>query len=145
MKYALILLALSPMLLSCEKEDEYFDKLGALTTGTWKLTEYSLDNDLDGVYEVDVFAVFDFCDKDNFYTFLTDSTVILDQGPNRCYPGNPQTSISTWSFSDNQTKLQFEGVNYQIEELSASNLHLTARIPYNWINHYDVTRTYTKQ
>jgi len=146
MKYAFIILALITMLFSCAKdEDEYFDKLGALTTGTWKLTAYSIDYDLDGVYEVDVFAIYEYCDKDNFYTFLSDSTVILDEGADKCYPGNPQTTTSTWSFLEDQTQLQFEGVNYQIAELSAANLHLTAKVPWNWINHYDMTRTYTKQ
>ena len=144
MKYALILLALSTTFLSCAKDEE-FDKVGALTTGTWTLTGYSIDYDKDGIYEVDVFAIYEHCDKDNFYTFLADSTVILDEGSDKCYPGNPQTSTSTWSFTDDQTRLQFEGENYQIVTLSATDLHLKARIPWNWINSYDMQRTYIKQ
>lgn len=137
---------LSITLLSCSKDSvDDSSKRDALTTGIWKLTGYMTDYNKDGVYEEDTFAIFDGCVKDNIYTFQTDGSEITDEGSTKCYTSAPQTKTSSWSFSDNQTRIQFEGVNYQIEELTAATLRLKGRVSYNLIYTIDVKLTYTKQ
>jgi hypothetical protein len=145
-KYALLISVLSIALLSCSN-DPVDDpaKQQALTTGTWKLTGHVRDYQKDGTYEEDTYAMFDGCLKDNFYTFQSDGTAITDEGAVKCYSTNPQTTTSSWSFSDNQTRFQFGGIDYQIEELTAATLRLKGSISYNVIYTINVKSTYTKQ
>ena len=146
MKCVVSIIFLSITLFSCSKDpvDDPSKKV-ALTTGTWKLTETKTDYNKDGVYEEDTYAMLDACIKDNFYTFLADGSQVMDEGPSKCYTTSPQTRTSTWSFSDNQTRFQFGGVNYQIEELTAATFRLKGTVSYNVIYTIDVKSTYTKQ
>jgi len=142
MKYAFLILVLSTTLLSCSKDDEQF-KRDALTTGTWKLTVSETDYNKDGVYEEDTYAILDSCIKDNIYTFQADGSEIIDDGSTKC--DYPQIMTSSWSFNDNQTWIEFGGVNYQIEELNAATFRVKARVSYNIIFTIDVKYTFTKQ
>lgn len=146
MKYAMLFTVLSIALLSCSKDPvDDSSKRDALTTGTWKLTGSMTDYNKDGTYEEDSYAIYADCEKDNFYTFQADGSGIIDAGPTKCYSSAPQTSTFSWSFKDNQTRLQFAGQEYEIEELTASTLRLKGRVPYNVIYTIDVKSTYTKQ
>ncbi len=145
MKYFLII-GLSITLLSCSKDPvDDASKKDALTTGIWKLTGHMTDYDKDGVYEEDTYTMLASCEKDNIYTFRADGNEIIDEGPTKCISSNPQTRTSSWSFSNNQTRLQLGGVNFRIEELTAPTLRLKGRAPYNVIYTIDVKLTYTKQ
>ncbi|GAA4501904.1 hypothetical protein GCM10023172_24430 [Hymenobacter ginsengisoli] len=70
------------------------------------------------------------CDKDDFYKFNTDKTAIVDAGPTKCSPSDPQTESGTWAFNSNETKLTLMLPNSalngdaDIKELSATTLHL---------------------
>jgi len=145
MKHVLII-GLSIMLLSCSKSTgDDSSKQTALTTGTWKLTGYMTDYNKDGVYEEDTYTMFDGCIKDDIYTFQSDGNQITDEGPNKCISSNPQTSTSRWSFKDNKTQLEFRGLTYEIEELTAPTLRLKGTVSYNIIYTINVKLTYTKQ
>ncbi len=146
MKYALLIIVLSITLLSCSKDPvDDSSKRDALTTGTWKLTGAMTDYNKDGIYEEDSYAIYADCEKDNFYTFKADGSGIMDAGPTKCYSSAPQTSTFSWSFNDKQTRLQFAGPDYEIEELTAATLRLKGRASYNVIYTIDVKSTYTKQ
>jgi hypothetical protein len=146
MKYTWLITLIIIIFLSCSKHasDDHY-KRDALTTGTWKLTGSMSDYNKDGVYEEDTYAIYDGCIKDNIYTFQTDGSEITDEGPIKCYSSSPQTRTSSWSFNDNQTQIQFGGVNYHIEELTSTTFRLKGTIPYNVIYTVDVKSTYTKQ
>jgi hypothetical protein len=146
MKYALFLVALSIVLLSCSKDPvDDASKKDALVTGTWKLTGYMTDYDKDGVYEEDTYTMLAGCEKDNIYTFQADGSEIVDEGPAKCISSNPQIRTSSWSFSDNQTKLQMGGANYVIDELTPTTLRLKGSTSYNVIYIINVKLTYSKQ
>jgi hypothetical protein len=144
MKYALVI-GLSIMLLSCSKPTDDNSRQDALTTGTWKLTGYMTDYNKDGVYEEDTYAMLGGCEKDNIYTFQVGGNGIRDEGLTKCISSNPQTSTFSWSFTDNQSRLQWGGVTYDIEELTAATLRFKGRVSYNVIYSIDVKSTYTKQ
>jgi hypothetical protein len=143
MKYALLLLTLSTILLSCSKDDAA--KKDALTTGTWKLTGGMTDYNKDGVYEEDYYAILAGCEKDNIYTFQSGGSEIVDEGPTKCIDSNPQTRTSTWSFKNNQKELQLGTSTYQIEALTSTTLRLKGTASYNIIYTVNVKRTFTKQ
>ena len=144
MRYAMLIPALSLVLLSCSKDDdEATFNTDALTNGSWKLSEYKTDYEKDGTYEENTFAILANCEKDNIYTFHADGSGIFDEGPTKCLDGEPQTQPFSWSFTDG--KLTFGSQNYQVEELTESKLRLKARTSYNGIYTIDVKMTYTKQ
>jgi hypothetical protein len=144
MKYALVIIVFSLVLSACSKDPvDDAAKKTALTTGTWKLSASLTDYNKDGVFEEDSYALFAACIKDNTYSFNADGNEITDEGATKCYSSSPQTSTSTWSFTNNQTRLQW-GADYQIEELTTTTLRLKARVPYNIIYTIDVRSTYTK-
>ncbi|WP_395050553.1 lipocalin family protein [Flavobacterium sp.] len=145
MKNTLLITVLSITFFSCSKDPvNDSSKLDALTTGTWKLTGSMTDYEKDGVFEENTYAMLSGCIKDNIYTFQSDGSSIIDEGPTKCYSNAPQTVTSSWSFSDNQTRIQFGGVNYQIEALTTTTFSLKGRVPYNVIYTIDVKSTYTK-
>jgi hypothetical protein len=140
-----LLIGISFMMLSCSKDPEDDPaKITALTTGTWKLTGYMTDYNKDGSYEEDTYSMLDPCLKDNFYTFQADGNEITDEGPVKCYATNPQTRTYPWSLIEHQSKLQFEGTTYNVDELTTSSLKLNATLPYNIIYTRNVKMTYTK-
>src|SRR5690349_4041072 len=126
MRYALLTFALSIIFLSCSKDDDdvSFNK-DALTNGSWKLSGYMTDNQKDGTYEENTYAMLAGCEKDNTYTFHADGTGIFDEGPTKCLDLEPQTAPLSWSFTDG--KFTFGSQSYQVEELTESTLKLKAR------------------
>lgn len=147
MKHNLFLLIVSILLFSCSKGGGGDDsvKIQALTTGSWKLSAYSTDYDKDGNYEENTFAILADCEKDNIYTFNVGGDVIKDEGLTKCISSNPQTITFSWSFMNNQTKLQFAGATYQIEELTQSTLRLKGTVSHNVIYTANVKLSYSKQ
>lgn len=72
------------------------------------------------------------CDKDNFYRFNADKSLLADAGTVKCSTSDPQTQAGTWAFNNDQTKLTIvlpgSALNGEatIQELSATALHLVS-------------------
>ena len=69
-------------------------------------------------------------DKDNFITFNSNGTFIVDEGPTRGSPGDPQIVTGVWQFSANETKITYTAtgssqVTYDIVQLDPSTLKYT--------------------
>src|SRR5690348_7425622 len=47
----------------------------------------------------DVYATREACDKDNFVTYSANGTSVMDEGPTKCDPDNPQTTSTKWTLS----------------------------------------------
>ena len=146
MKYILFISAAATVLFSCSKKNGGNDpaREQALTTGSWKLSAYTTDYNKDGTYEENTFAILADCEKDNIYTFQVGGNLIKDEGLTKCISSNPQTMTLSWSFMDNQTKLQLAGTTYQIEELTQSSLKLKGTVPYNVIYTINVKLDYSR-
>jgi len=146
MKYVLFISAAAAFLFSCSRNGGGIDpaREQALTTGSWKLSAYTTDYDKDGTYEENTFVILADCEKDNIYTFQAGSNLIKDEGLTKCISSNPQTMNWTWSFTDNQNKLQFASTTYQIEELTQSSLKLKGTVSYNVIYTINVKLSYSR-
>ena len=107
---------------ACSKKDKTASKTELLTTGTWKITAVVSDNDGNGTYETDDFATFSPCYTDNFWSFTIPSIVILDEGPTKCAPSDPQTENGTWQLTQNETHLMINADEWKLEELTTSTL-----------------------
>jgi len=128
----------------CNKDDNDSPKTKTelITTGSWKMTGYTInpaaDIDLDGDTETNVFDYIDGCIKDDFTTFKTNGTAEGNEGASKCDNADPQTYSLTWSFTSNETKLILDGDEYNLVELTATKL----RISYSYV---DTGVTYTEE
>lgn len=109
---------------ACSKKDKAPSKSDLLTSGNWKLSAADSDDDANGTYEVDVFATFLDCFKDNIFTFRSTGQLELDEGPTKCDPLDPQTESVSWQLTNNDANLVVDGDTYDILELSNSTLSI---------------------
>ena len=110
MKKTSLFIALALFLFaSCNKKDKVMSKTDILTSGTWKITALVEDNDGNGSYETDVYALLQPCTKDDYYTFRSGGQLEMNEGPSKCDPADPQTDNVNWQFTNNETKINIDG------------------------------------
>jgi hypothetical protein len=112
---------------SCEKapdEPLIQFKLTLISKSGWKLQKDEFQNDNGPI--TDSMIGRPACRKDDVTLFKSDNSMEVNEGTSKCDPLHPQIiAISSWNFSDNETKLQFGGgYTYNIEKLDNSNLIL---------------------
>jgi hypothetical protein len=130
-KITLLFLAFSmaAFVSSCKKDDDNTStptntggngptKTEILSGRTWKITGATLDGQ-------SIFDIFDDCDKDNIYQWKTNGDYVVDEGATKCDPNDPQIETQDkWKFTDNETKLEFDGEVSEIKELTVTKLVL---------------------
>ena len=133
--------------LSCDKEKEeptVKTKTELITTGTWKLTSYTSNPAYDwygtGDYATDILAALNPCEADGFDTYKTDGTVEINEGPIKCDPGDPQTFTASWQFTNNESKIMYDGFDeYELVELTETTMRLQSTFVENGVSytHYE--------
>ncbi len=131
--------------IACKKDNKDDNagktKTELITTGSWKVTAYTvnpaLDVDGDGDVETNVFDYYEACEKDDFTTFKTDNTAEFNDGPSKCDPGDAQTYSRTWYFTANETKLVVDGQEFTIIELSATSAKIRYTYELNGVTYTD--------
>ena len=111
---------------SCKKDEpgKSVSKTDLLTTGSWKMVAYQVDDNGDGVFESDIFSQFDACFTDNFYTFKANGQFEMNEGAAKCDDTDPQTDVRGWQFTQDEKNLVIDTDSYVIEELSATTLKI---------------------
>jgi len=107
------LLALAAVSLSaCKKDsDTTPSRTDLLTTPKWRMTAetetltISQPGGSPGPTVLDRHAGKTACERDNFHKFNVNNSWVIDEGPSKCLPSDPQTGTSTWAFNSDQTKL----------------------------------------
>jgi hypothetical protein len=113
----------SLLTISCSKKDSsVVSKKELLTSGSWKLAAVTADEDANGTYEIDKFATFSNCYKDNYYTFGNNGVLELNEGATKCNPGDTQTLSGTWQLTQNETHLMINSDEWELVELTSSTL-----------------------
>lgn len=126
MKKVLVFSALLIALNACKKDDaKPASKTDLLTSGTWKMTAASTDQDGDGTFETDEYAGLGTCFTDNIWTFNSNGSVAVDEGATKCDPSDSQVTTGQWQLINNQSTLVLEGDTYTVQQLDASTLILT--------------------
>ncbi len=102
-KLVIVAMAIAAIFSSCSKDDDTSSssptatKLQLLTAHGWRLTTF-LENGVDMTN-----AYFSACELDDIYTYYTDSSYSIDEGPTKCDPNSPQIiETGTWAFGNNQ-------------------------------------------
>src|SRR5215467_2526081 len=128
----LILIAATLTAVSCKKEggvSKQKTKMELLTAGSWKRTSFVSDPAYDwygdGNYTTSLLNLMQPCELDNFETYYTDGTWELNEGPTKCNESDPQTGTLPWAFTENETKIVFNGWDeYILVELTPTTLKL---------------------
>jgi len=123
---------------SCSKDNEEptpatKTKTELLTAKNWRLTAEQMTMVSGGKTTTeDHFKDYEACEKDDFYKFNPDKSLIADQGATKCSSSanEPQSEKGTWDFNSDQTKLTFSadgplGITFNIAELTATTLKIT--------------------
>lgn len=132
MKIKHLLFALSAFVVlgifaSCKKEDKK-SKTELLTTGSWKIKSFV---GISGATRVDLLATQDECYKDNLYSFKTDKTLVVDEGAQKCDENDDQSYTTTWSFSDNESKITVDEEISSIVSLTTSEFKVSSTVTEN--------------
>ena len=131
---AVLLLAMTAVttFVACKKDKDNpagKTKTELLTTGSWKMTAFTTnpadDFDGDGDLETNYFDYIPGCVKDDITTFKTNGTADVDEGATKCDPLDPQTESITWSFTNNETKVEIDGAEYTLVELTATTIKVS--------------------
>jgi hypothetical protein len=131
----LLLLSLAVMALGACKKDDSSSRTYLLTSKNWRVSAATNTLIVNGQPVVtDTYATYPACDRDDFYRFNSNNSVVRDQGLLKCNASAPQTVTGPWSFNSAQTQLSFLPIGYatqagDIIELSASTLHLRISPP----------------
>lgn len=92
-----------------------------LIVGNWLATGFLF-------FGNDVFSESPACTKDNIETFEVNNRYVFDEGPEKCKPEEPQTSVGTYSLGQNNTELTINNgeitETYFIRKLDATTLEL---------------------
>jgi len=117
---------------SCKKETTPSTisktKTEYLTLSNWKLT--AVTGSTNGAAPIDYFTTIALpCEKDNIYTFSTNSAYAETEGLTKCDPADPQTvDAGNWAFATNETYLNITitgtAASYKILTLDANTLKL---------------------
>jgi hypothetical protein len=124
---ALILLA------GCNKDDggttpSATDKI---TKGLWLPRQGGEDLNKNGILESAEQEPMADCEKDDTYEFKADKSLVVNDNAKKCDPGDPGTTVLTWSLANGDTEINF-GVpgspiafNFKIQELTDNLMRLS--------------------
>ena len=96
---------------ACRKDDAPTAKttLELLQNKNWKLTGLTVTPGSTGTGTEDVYNTWmEACEKDNLFRFNSGSIFILDEGPTKCDPSDPQSQNGTWDYNDAVSMLHFQ-------------------------------------
>jgi hypothetical protein len=126
--FSVLLIAMN----ACKKDDDKpMSKADLLTSGTWAMTAAVSDDDGDGTFETNEFADFESCFTDNIWTFNSNGSAAVDEGPTKCDPADSQVVTANWQMTNNETNLTLDGDTYLIEQLDATTLILKMSYGFN--------------
>lgn len=126
---------------SCQKEGSSNNttpktKTELVSSSTWKYNDAKIDSDNNGTGDLALPAgVVEACQTDNTIVFTKTGTGTIDEGPTKCDPLDPQTIPFTWTFSSNETVINFSsaffagvGGDFKIISLTETELILSKTI-----------------
>ncbi len=127
-------IAIAAMLLfaSCSKTDSK-TRTTLITTGNWKIVS-DMSRTGSGAWQEDI-GSYGACELDGYFVFKTDNTFESNEGATKCDPLDPQIETGIWAFTDNETKLNFNGTAATLDELTSTTLSFTISTSFNGISY----------
>lgn len=127
--------AMASLTLSCKKDSDTAapaSKADLLTAKKWRVSAASTSiTSNNQTSTVDDYATSPACERDDFAQFNANKSVTFDEGATKCSSTDPQTTMGTWDFNSDQTKLTLTDPNlgglalpFDIVTLNATTLSL---------------------
>ena len=107
--YSFLLIGIS-LQLACSKDDPPAgpSKTELITKAAWKYDTGGVDANKDGFVDTNLPPGYVLsCNTDNTLTFNNDGTGVVDEGATKCDAAEPQTRDFTWTFTNNETHINF--------------------------------------
>ncbi len=120
MKKIFGLLAVSAILFTSCKKDKTCDLNSASLAGSYQITSLKYKQTPTSA-EIDVLASFNACERDDIFTFNSNSTFTYQDAGTLCVPSGSFTD--TWSLSGNT--LTYDGEAYNVSSFSCDNMVIT--------------------
>ncbi len=135
--------------LACKSNDPEPNRQD-LIVGRWMLTA-QVTTASDGEVTND-FQTRPACEKDNIFEFAQNGNYIVDEGPTKCSPDDPQQTVDAWSISSNGDTLTItalsgplEGQSLPLPIVELTSTQLKVSILFDFGNSSETTvYTYTK-
>ena len=105
-----------------------------ITQTTWRYDTSGVDLNKDGIVDVGNDTLITPCEKDDIYTFKSDSTGIIDEGATKCNAADPQTLPFSWGLTNNQTVLTSSA-----NPILAGGVNIFSLTSSKWILYKDTT------
>jgi len=157
MKKTIYLTFLLLLLHACKKDDNTGSnnnnnnpgnqpsKKDLLTAKPWKYKSWVADppvKDTAGTPVSDVLAYKPACDRDDIIIFEANGNANFDQGPTKCDSSQSQSEISTWYFSNNESRLHiaqgaFTNI-YTLDTITADSMRWSFQTQSSVTHHHTV-------
>lgn len=124
----------------CQKDDSSPStpktKTELITSSSWKYNDAKIDTDNNGTGDQAIPAGFiESCQTDNKITFSSNGSGNVDEGPTKCDAADPQTFPFTWSFTSNETMINFSsalfagiGGDFKVVSLTETELVISQQV-----------------
>jgi hypothetical protein len=120
---------------SCSKSHSSNNSTASLITqSSWRYDTSGIDLNKDGIVDIGGDTLIAPCEKDDIYTFRSDSTGTIDEGAAKCHVSDPQTDPFTWSLTNNQTVLTVASTAFL-----SGNINIFSTTSSKWILYKDTT------
>ena len=125
---------------SCQKDDSASTtpktKTELITSSSWKYNDAKIDLDNNGTGDIPLPAGFiEPCQTDNTITFTSNGSGTVNEGALKCDVADPQTIPFTWSFTSNETMINFSsavfagiGGDFKIISLTETELIISQQV-----------------
>ncbi|MDQ6608718.1 MAG: hypothetical protein M3Y85_02735 [Bacteroidota bacterium] len=119
--------------LGCQKNPDptkALSKTDYISASAWTYENSGIDNDRNGTIDVPMTAIAPTlvlpCKIDNTISFKRDNTGTIDEGATKCNTADPQTSVLSWNFADNEANLFVNNTAFPLLNGKSKILALTA-------------------
>ena len=141
----LIILTFSVAWAACSKSSSNNNNNNTMVTlmtkSTWKFDTSGIDLDKNGTVDQED-PILDPCFKDNTFLFNKDSTVVMDEGADKCST-NPQTATYSWTITNGNPAILKSTVNPILAEgVKVYSLTDTKLVVYKDTSIYNVSFWY---
>lgn len=138
--FSVVVVASMLVMTSCQKDESTNNtpktKTELITSASWKYNDAKIDTDNNGTGDVALPAGFiESCQTDNVIIFAAGGTGTVDEGAFKCDPADPQSIPFTWSFTSNETMINFSsavfagiGGDFKIISLTETELKISQQV-----------------
>ena len=139
---AVFILLSAVIFTGCEKDNDDDDntqktKTELISASVWKFDNAQIDADDNGTGDINLPAGYlQACQTDNTLTFNANGSGLIDEGPTTCNTGDPQSAPFTWTFTSNETVINFTapifagvGGEFKLISLTETELKLSKTLP----------------